>query len=173
MFAIAIFSTHGVVRFTEHTMSFYLTNFKPYETHAIHIHMWGDMSDGCTSLGPHYDNYEVGQNPHGAHLGDLFFNFTTNARGEFRFTAPHTLNLIDIYGRSIVIHDLQDDLGIIGLEIDAYPSWDSDRLNRLCKQLGIKERTKEGKIGALVKGSLENGNAGARLDCAIIARSQQ
>lgn len=144
--AICNIPSHGYILFSQccnnHlTIIFKLFNFFPNATHAIHIHEFGDLSDGCKSLGPHYNPTNE---THGSinfpkqprHAGDLINNFTTDSKGRFSYTyIDDKLNDIDdIYGRSVVIHDGIDDLG-----------------------RGKGE-------------SLQTGNAGTRLACGIIGR---
>lgn len=72
-------------------INFDLKNFFPMKEHAIHIHKYGDLSDGCKSLGPHYNPENV---THGSylypkkprHAGDLINNFTANEYGNFLFS---------------------------------------------------------------------------------------
>jgi len=119
------------------------------KTHAIHIHEFGDMRDGCVSLGAHWNPY---RDTHGSrdynmprHAGDLCNNITFNSSGVFKFMyhddlitlfSPDSQN-ISIAGRSIVIHENPDDLG-----------------------MGNNEE------------SLISGNAGHRIQCGIIAVSK-
>jgi Cu/Zn superoxide dismutase len=84
---------------------------------AIHIHEYGDMRRGCDSLGKHYnpDNKEHGSfdfPTEERHIGDLINNITTDNNGNFNKTYIDTsVNVIEVLGRSIVIHEGQDDLG--------------------------------------------------------------
>lgn len=124
---------------------FNLGKFGANETHAIHIHEYGDTTDGCTSLGLHYNPYGT---THGSiydptrerHAGDLINNFTTDKNGEFALSYSDELVTLfgenSILGRSVVIHDGIDDLG-----------------------LGT---------GKAKKDSLISGNAGSRMACGII-----
>ena len=108
--------------------------------HGIHIHEFGNLSQGCTSAGAHYNPY--GRN-HGSpsallrHVGDL---------GNLESNGPTTVtvlnymdpmvnlyNAMSVIGRSVVIHADEDDLGLGG---------QSD--------------------------SLTTGHAGARLACGVI-----
>jgi len=110
-------------------------------THAIHIHEWGDTTNGCTSLGPHFNPT---QTTHGSifnigqprHAGDLINNIVFDSGGKFyiRYTDP-LVHVYEIYGRSIVVHDGRDDMGLGG---------DDE--------------------------SLLTGNAGGRIACAVIGR---
>ena len=108
--------------------------------HGIHIHEFGNLSQGCTSAGAHYNPY--GRNHGGPsallrHVGDLG-NLESNGP-----TLTTVLNNLDpfvqlygtmsVVGRSVVIHADEDDLGLGG---------QSD--------------------------SLTTGHAGARLACGVI-----
>jgi Cu-Zn family superoxide dismutase len=154
MNAICIIPSHGRVTFSQCCKKhkrvkvvFNLFNFAPRATHAIHIHEFGDLSDGCKSLGPHYNPTNE---THGSidfpdaprHAGDLINNFTTDDKGRFEYAYVDDklskVDFSDIYGRSIVIHDGIDDLG-------------------------------RGK-GKNKAESLQTGNAGTRLACGIIGR---
>ncbi|XP_040191116.1 extracellular superoxide dismutase [Cu-Zn]-like [Rana temporaria] len=79
-------------------------------TRAIHIHTFGDFSNGCNSAGGHYNPYSV-NHPH--HLGD--FENVNVRNGEIK---QHLSNLkpslfgpVSVMGRSVVVHKLIDDLG--------------------------------------------------------------
>lgn len=109
--------------------------------HGIHIHECGDISNGCESLGKHYNPRNT---RHGSpdndisdrHAGDLG-NIEADIRGRatFRFT-DKVITVGDIIGRSIVVTEHADDFG-----------------------LGNDEN------------SMIDGNSGKRLACGIIARS--
>ena len=124
-------------------------NLKPNQTHAIHIHEYGDFTEGCKSLGAHFNPQNT---THGTiwiegmyrHAGDLINNLITDENGEFKFSYfDPLLNLKgdindSILGRSVVVHEGEDDYG-----------------------LGKGKDRKE---------SLKTGNAGGRMACAIIGR---
>lgn len=85
--------------------------------HGFHVHEKGDLKDGCTSTGPHFNPDHTN---HGApdsavrHAGDLG-NIEANEQGEA------TVNIKDkiisfsgknnIIGRAFVVHSGVDDLG--------------------------------------------------------------
>ncbi|XP_051020701.1 extracellular superoxide dismutase [Cu-Zn] [Acomys russatus] len=77
---------------------------------AIHVHQFGDLSQGCESTGPHYNPLAV---PHPQHPGD-FGNFVIRDGRLWKhrnglmasLTGPHS-----IVGRSVVVHAGEDDLG--------------------------------------------------------------
>jgi Cu-Zn family superoxide dismutase len=125
---------------------FNLYGMKPNSTFAIHIHEFGDLTDGCKSLGGHLNLKNV---DHGSifidiqksHTGDLINNIFTDQNGEFKYEYYDTrLNLFEnidqnIVGCSVVIHYGVDDYGL--------------------------ENNEESK---------KTGNAGGRMDCAIIGK---
>ncbi|KAM5191733.1 extracellular superoxide dismutase [Cu-Zn]-like [Mantella aurantiaca] len=77
---------------------------------AIHIHDFGDLSNGCDSAGGHYNPHSV---DHPNHPGD-FGNFRVR-NGKIQ---QHLINLgasmygqVSVIGRAIVVHKMADDLG--------------------------------------------------------------
>jgi len=111
---------------------------------GMHVHQFGDTTNGCTSTGPHF-------NPHGKrhgaptdterHAGDLGNVQTDNtgrARGKLTDLGVKLIGQHSVIGRVIVFHSGTDDLGK-----GATPT------------------------------SLENGNAGGRPACGVIGLSSQ
>jgi len=130
-------------------------------TRGFHIHekgmkdiqnFVGDVSDCCDMLGGHFN---VGEKwspecphgtPHGKHTGDLCFNIVSNDKGEVRTSfLDDKISLFRgdncIIGRSLVIHEDEDDHGV-----------------------GIYEDEKK------TEESKKNGNAGRRIACGNIER---
>ena len=83
--------------------------------HGFHIHEFGDMSDGCKSMGAHYnpDGVDHGDINEG-HVGDLG-NITADESGIAKFTIEaKRVDIIgerSVVGRGIVVHSDKDDLG--------------------------------------------------------------
>ena len=81
--------------------------------HGFHIHESGDLREGCKSCCSHYnpDGSEHGGLDNG-HKGDLG-NIKTDENGNC-FTSIKTDKIIvdEILGRSIIIHQDEDDLGL-------------------------------------------------------------
>jgi Cu-Zn family superoxide dismutase len=82
--------------------------------HGFHIHNYGNMLNGCETLGGHYNPEK--QN-HGSltskirHKGDLG-NIKANSNNTCKKTIyVKDLVINELLGRSIVIHDKKDDLG--------------------------------------------------------------
>jgi len=114
--------------------------------HGFHVHQFGDMTDGCTSAGPHLNPFKRthgGPQDENRHMGDLG-NVEAGKDGVARFeiTDPH-IHLYgphSVVGRSLVVHKDTDDLG-----------------------RGEGNKKEE---------SMKTGNAGARLGCSVIALAQ-
>lgn len=119
---------------------------------GIHIHEAGDLSQGCTSACSHYNPYDK---LHGSeelygtdrHVGDMCNNITGDKNGKVDIIYED--ELIDLYGtfsvvgRSVVIHEKDDDLG--------------------------RYREDKDKRGV---DSGKTGNAGGRVACAVIGLSK-
>lgn len=149
--AIAVFNNNVKGRVIFHQCDVnnpVLVNFdlevSPKKTLAIHIHEFGDTTDGCKSLGGHWNptNKQHGSiwlDISNSHAGDLINNLKSNSNGKFvyEYEDPRLSlkgNIEEsIIGRSVVIHKGVDDLGL-GL----------DKMSKI------------------------TGNAGDRLDCAVI-----
>lgn len=90
--------------------------------HGFHIHKFGDDSDGCSSMGPHFDD-DIRPHVHGdlnqsfRHWGDL--GNVKSLNGFLRFnllckTISLSLGPRCIIGRGLVLHRDEDDLGLGG-----------------------------------------------------------
>eukprot|EP00227_Mantoniella_beaufortii_P009105 CAMPEP_0197584124 /NCGR_PEP_ID=MMETSP1326-20131121/6828_1 /TAXON_ID=1155430 /ORGANISM="Genus nov. species nov., Strain RCC2288" /LENGTH=210 /DNA_ID=CAMNT_0043148441 /DNA_START=89 /DNA_END=721 /DNA_ORIENTATION=+ len=116
--------------------------------HGFHIHEFGDTTNGCMSTGPHFNPNKM---VHGAptsaerHAGDLGNVTATADACDFTITDVQIplSGANSIVGRAVVIHELEDDLGL----------GDSSE------------------IGTQGKTSKTTGNAGARLACGVIGMS--
>jgi len=86
--------------------------------HGFHIHALGDLSNGCVSAGPHFNPSNAthgGPKDSVRHVGDLG---NVSASSDSSETAvdlsDHLISLIgqhSIIGRSLVVHEKEDDLG--------------------------------------------------------------
>ncbi|KAM7009412.1 extracellular superoxide dismutase [Cu-Zn]-like [Tautogolabrus adspersus] len=79
------------------------------EARAVHIHQYGDLSQGCDSTGGHY-NPEVVYHPN--HPGDLG-NFVPQ-QGKINAIIKSQATLFgdqSVIGRTVVIHEKIDDMG--------------------------------------------------------------
>ena len=168
MHAIAVFDPRtsrygigGTVRFYQPspreytTITFDLSGFARPGKHGCHIHMYGDLSEGCASSCAHY-------NPRGTkhsalstrHVGDLANNIVASISGQCLFS--YTDDLVNlsgpesVIGRSVVIHQGVDDCGIYQ-----------------------NQRDPSGQLTQLAIDSGENGNAGIRTACAVIGIARQ
>ncbi|KAF3903595.1 hypothetical protein AA313_de0203722 [Arthrobotrys entomopaga] len=118
----------GVVTFEQEsessptTITWDISGNDPDAERGMHIHTFGDNTNGCTSAGPHF-------NPHGKthgaptdsnrHVGDLG-NVKTDSEGVAKGTTTDTfIKLIgpdSVLGRTVVVHAGTDDLGKGGNE---------------------------------------------------------
>ena len=116
-----------------------VSNLSPNSLHGIHIHQYGDLTQGCKTAGSHFNPFNK---VHGGpadierHVGDLG-NLKTDERGNAFMAVEDSLITLhgeaSIIGRSVVVHANEDDLGKGG----------NDE-------------------------SLKTGNAGTRLACGVI-----
>lgn len=179
----------GIITFNQNSvnspleMNIQLQGFKPYTVHAIHIHEFGDLTEGCKSLGGHFNptNKNHGHSEKG-HAGDLFNNFKTSKFGTLNIL--YSTNKLSIYpsnkciiGRSVVIHKFSDDYGLEGQKIGnkfvLYKDMNEDELSYICDVLGYTEvNTIDEMKQKLITESRTTGNASTRIGCAIVGISK-
>ena len=108
-------------RSKEITIKIDLTGLPKDKELGFHIHAAGDLSDGCTSACAHFNPFNTvhgGKDSKIRHVGDLG-NIKTDKNGECHMIfKDHMIKLRgykqNIIGRSIVIHEKKDDLGLGG-----------------------------------------------------------
>jgi Cu/Zn superoxide dismutase len=114
--AICILDGYGTVIFkqiSENMLSVHcdLKNVSPGK-HGLHVHRCGDLTD-CNSMCDHYNpDGAVHGGPSGKcrHRGDLG-NILAQADGRCIQTILAELNIYEILGRGLVLHEKEDDLG--------------------------------------------------------------
>lgn len=139
---------NGVIYFSQETphhlvkISGYILNL-PKGQHGFHVHEFGDITNGCTSAGEHFNPHHQ---EHGApnsrvrHVGDL---------GNVTAVASNALTEIDkiddtislygehsILGRSLVVHTHRDDLGLTDHPLSKTTGNAGGRLG--CGIIGVK-----------------------------------
>ena len=83
--------------------------------HGFHIHASGDIRRGCDSCCKHYNpkgNQHGGlfdENSHAGDLGNLKFDTKGNCKDVFK---TKKFNVQEIIGRSVIVHQNPDDLGL-------------------------------------------------------------
>jgi Cu-Zn family superoxide dismutase len=115
----------GFIKFTEInnkkiSIMINLEGLPKNSTHAIHIHEAGDLSDDCTSACSHFNPFNKnhgGINSKERHVGDLG-NISTDKNGKI-INMEIIDNMIklrgnksNIIGRSVVLHEDEDDNGL-------------------------------------------------------------
>jgi Cu-Zn family superoxide dismutase len=89
----------------------------PKGKHGFHIHKAGDLrGEGCQGLCEHFDigNNSHGGEPHskgGRHTGDLGNIELKNGKFEKEYYIKG-IYVRDLWGRSIIVHEGEDDLGM-------------------------------------------------------------
>jgi len=111
--------------------------------HAIHIHEYGDLTENCNSCCSHYNPFNK---DHGdrlsdnRHVGDLG-NLQTNENGEAEFNFTDKLVKLrghrSVIGRSIVIHEKEDDLGLGNYPDSKTTGHSGSRI--VCGVIGLKK----------------------------------
>jgi Cu-Zn family superoxide dismutase len=95
-----------------------ISGLKPNHLHGFHIHEYGDLSQGCTSLCSHFNPYKKthgdykGKNRHVGDLGNLKSNKKGIAKLCILVSNMTNSGKNSILGRSLVIHEDEDDLGL-------------------------------------------------------------
>ena len=123
--AICVLNDFGTVKFTQ------LSNNKTliecnlvcdstvkYGLHGLHVHKCGDLSEGCKSTCSHYNpdgNVHGGATGKTRHRGDLG-NIHVSENGSCNDTFVANLNVYEIIGRGLILHEKEDDLGEGGNE---------------------------------------------------------
>jgi Cu-Zn family superoxide dismutase len=118
----------GSVHFSQSTfleptkITFHFEDIPPNSVRGIHIHEKGiRYGQTCMDAGPHFNPFNKNHgcifiNSENRHVGDLINNITSNENGCFDYT--YLDNLVTLYGvysvigRTIVIHEKPDDLGL-------------------------------------------------------------
>jgi Cu-Zn family superoxide dismutase len=131
----------------------------PKGKHGFHIHRAGDLrGEGCLGLCEHYDTGRPKQ--HGAepsrtnrrdrHTGDLGNIEIPKDKKEFRKTyIIHNTSVRDLWGRSIIVHEDEDDLGLGPHEDSKTTGHSGKRIGCaifgrvVCKTKTLKNKTKK------------------------------
>ena len=115
----------GVVRFTQNgdktTITATVKGLKKGK-HGIHVHQYGDLTEGCKTAGPHFNpagRTHGGPADEERHVGDLG-NIESDGVNDSTFElVDHLVSLSgpnSVVGRSVVVHADEDDLGRGGFD---------------------------------------------------------
>jgi len=84
--------------------------------HGFHIHQLGDLTQGCTSAGPHYNPFNKehgGPTDKERHIGDLGNLDSDGKKATFKLedSLVKLVGDTSVIGRSVVVHVNEDDYG--------------------------------------------------------------
>lgn len=86
--------------------------------HGMHIHTKGDPRECCSKLGDHYNPYNqthgdrTSANRHVGDMGNVTFDVNGKCTFEFDDDLIKISGPFSVIGRSIIIHEDKDDLGL-------------------------------------------------------------
>ena len=86
--------------------------------HGFHIHKYGDLRESCESLCDHFNPYNKShgninsRNSHNGDLGNIYANKKGLCNDNLKTNKLRLSGKNSIIGRSIVIHEDEDDLGL-------------------------------------------------------------
>lgn len=89
----------------------------------MHVHEFGDNTNGCTSAGPHFNPFAKthgapdDENRHVGDLGNIKTDETGLAKGKIEDKFIKLIGPCSILGRTVVVHSGTDDLGKGGHEL--------------------------------------------------------
>ena len=139
---------NGIIHFEEvtlHQTKIYgqISGLNPNSLHAIHIHEYGDLSDSCKACCAHYNPFDK---EHGditaeiRHVGDLG-NVQSNEKGIADFSFIDSLVKLrgpySVIGRSFIVHEDADDLGLGGHTDSKITGHAGNRL--VCGVIGLRK----------------------------------
>ncbi|KAI8349640.1 copper/zinc superoxide dismutase [Choanephora cucurbitarum] len=86
--------------------------------HGIHIHQFGDISQGCATVGPHFNPFNrthhgpYDKDRHVGDLGNIIAETNGSAYLELSSDLVELSGKYSIIGRAIAVHSGEDDLGL-------------------------------------------------------------
>ena len=123
------------------------SGLNPNQLHGFHIHQWGNLTEGCSTAGPHYNPEKKnhgGPSDLERHIGDLG-NVQADENGFAKYELVDSkITLYGIYsvvGRSLVLHNDTDDLGRGNFPDSKTTGHSGTRI--ACGVIGLTEFTKK------------------------------
>lgn len=117
-------TVNGVIYLTEYENTTHIegkvTGLKPNKKHGFHIHEYGDLTDGCTSSCAHFNpdkkkhGGRLSSERHVGDLGNLEADLFGNCEFKFNDSLVRLSGKYNVLGRSFIVHEDEDDLGLGG-----------------------------------------------------------
>jgi len=103
-------------------ISWDITGHDPNAKRGMHVHAFGDNTNGCISAGPHFNPHgkthgaPEDENRHVGDLGNIETDAQGNSKGEVLDNFVKVIGPLSVVGRTVVVHAGTDDLGKGGNE---------------------------------------------------------
>jgi len=99
------------------TVTWNITGNDANAERGMHVHAFGDNTNGCTSAGPHFNPHgkdhgaPSDENRHVGDLGNIKTDGQGNAQGSVTDKFIKLIGSESVIGRTVVVHGGTDDLG--------------------------------------------------------------
>jgi len=103
-------------------ISWDISGHDPNAKRGMHVHAFGDNTNGCISAGPHFNPHNKthgapeDENRHVGDLGNIETDAQGNSKGEVLDNFVKVIGPLSVVGRTVVVHAGTDDLGKGGNE---------------------------------------------------------
>jgi len=99
------------------TITYDIHGSDPSSKRGMHVHEFGDNTNGCLSAGSHYNPYKhthagpTDEKRHAGDLGNVQTDTQGNAQGSITDKVIKLIGPESVIGRMVVVHAGEDDLG--------------------------------------------------------------
>ncbi|CCE64785.1 hypothetical protein TPHA_0I02840 [Tetrapisispora phaffii CBS 4417] len=102
------------------TVTYEITGNTPNSERGFHVHEFGDVTNGCTSAGAHFNPFNKthghpnSEDRHVGDMGNIKADAKGVAKGAFTDKLVKLIGPTSVIGRSVVVHSGTDDYGLGG-----------------------------------------------------------
>ncbi|UJR26380.1 hypothetical protein I4U23_007712 [Adineta vaga] len=145
------FEAFGTIMMTQKTEGSPITvegiifNLKPNSRFGLHVHEQGDLTNACQSTGAHFNPYgkehgsERSVERHWGDFGNIMSDSLGMARVMITVEESSLIGVDGYFGRALVLHEREDDLGLTEHEKSKTTGNSGERL--ACGVIGIRRPT--------------------------------